>query len=66
VLGLIVLVLGTFLPWLGSRRASRNSYETGGALQRLLGLRAAADAALSAWPWVALSGGCWALRSLII
>lgn len=52
--GLVVLVVGTFLPWLDSGRAQRNSYETGGALKRLLGLRGLADAAVSAWPFVAL------------
>jgi len=53
-LGLLVLVVGTFLPWLRSGSAGRNSYQTGGALQRLLGLRGAADAAVSAWPSIAL------------
>lgn len=53
-LGLVVLLGGTFLPWLHSGRAERNSYETGGALRRLLGLRGAADAAVSAWPSIAL------------
>jgi hypothetical protein len=54
VTGLVVLVVGTFLPWLNSGRARRNSYETGGALKRLLGLHGPADAAVSAWPLVAL------------
>jgi hypothetical protein len=52
--GLMVLVVGTFLPWLDSGRARRNSYETGGALKRLLGLTGPAEAAVSAWPLVAL------------
>lgn len=52
--GLIVLVVGTFLPWLTSGQARRNSYQAGGALRRLLGLRGAADAAVSAWPLLAL------------
>ena len=54
VTGLVVLVVGTFLPWLDSGRARRNSYETGGALKRLLGLHGLAEAAVSAWPLVAL------------
>ncbi|MDQ2748452.1 MAG: hypothetical protein M3Y44_02805 [Actinomycetota bacterium] len=53
--GLVVLVVGTFLPWLDSGRAHRNSYQAGGALQRLLGLRGAAQAAVSAWPLVGLA-----------
>jgi hypothetical protein len=52
--GLVVLVVGTFLPWLDSGQAHRNSYETGGALKRLLGLRGPAEAAVAAWPSVAL------------
>ena len=43
-----------FLPWLDSGRARRSSYETGGALKRLLGLRGLPEAAVSAWPMVAL------------
>jgi hypothetical protein len=54
VTGLVVLVIGTFLPWLESGRARRNSYQTGGALKRLLGLRGLPEAAVSAWPLVAL------------
>lgn len=54
VAGLIVLVIGTFLPWLHSGHTQRNSYQAGGALRRLLGLRGAADAAVSAWPLLAL------------
>jgi hypothetical protein len=54
VTGLVVLVVGTFLPWLDSGRARRNSYETGGALKRLLGLRGLAEAAVSAWPLIGL------------
>jgi hypothetical protein len=52
--GLVVLVVGTFLPWLDSGRAQRNSYQTGGALKRLLGLRGLPAAAVSVWPLVAL------------
>jgi hypothetical protein len=57
VTGLVVLVVGTFLPWLHSGRTRRNSYETGGALKRLLGLHGLADAAVSAWPLIALVSG---------
>jgi hypothetical protein len=54
VAGLVALVVGTFLPWLGSGQAERNSYETGGALKRLLGLHGPAEAAVSAWPLIGL------------
>lgn len=50
----MVLVVGTFLPWLRSGQARRNSYQTGGALQRLLGLHGILDSAVSAWPFVGL------------
>ncbi len=52
--GVVLLLVGTFLPWLRSGRSDRNSYETGGALRRLLGLHGALDAAVSAWPFVGL------------
>lgn len=54
VIGLVVLVTGTFLPWLRSGRAGRNSYQAGGSLQRLLGWHGMAEAAVSAWPAVGL------------
>lgn len=50
----MVLVAGTFLPWLRSGQVSRNSYRTGGAIQRLLDARGPLDAALTAWPFLAL------------
>lgn len=52
--GLLVLVAGTFLPWLRSGRTSRNSYATDGAVRRLLDVSGAAEAALRAWPFVSL------------
>ena len=48
-------MVGTFLPWLYSGSRSRNSYATGGALRRVLGVGGVGDAALSAWPFVALA-----------
>ena len=51
----MVLVAGTFLPWLRSGRVSRNSYQASGALQRLLALRGPLAVALSAWPFLALT-----------
>ena len=32
--GLVAIVVGTFLPWLHSGRATHNSYQTDGALQQ--------------------------------
>lgn len=52
--GLAMLVVGTFLPWLRSGQTRRNSYQTGGALRRLLGLHGSLDTAVSAWPFVGL------------
>jgi hypothetical protein len=54
--GLLVLIGGTFLPWLHSGRATHNSYETDGTIQRLLNVHGAARSALSAWPL--LGAGC--------
>ena len=53
-LGLVVVVIGTFLPWLRSGSVDRNSYAVGGAVRRLLPVHGAAEAALSAWPFVGL------------
>lgn len=53
--GLVCVVIGTFLPWLYSGSRSRNSYATGGALRRLLGIDGLGGAALAAWPFVAFA-----------
>jgi hypothetical protein len=53
-LGLLLIVVGTFLPWLHSGRATRNSYATDGAVRRLLDVNGGLDAALRAWPFVSL------------
>jgi hypothetical protein len=53
-LGLAVLVVGTFLPWLHSGLATRNSYATDGAMRRLLRVGGAANTALRAWPFLSL------------
>jgi hypothetical protein len=48
--GLVVLVLGTFLPWLRSGSVLRDSYQSAGALRDLVGgLNAPAGALLGAW-----------------
>lgn len=51
VLGVVTLVTGTFLPWLGSGSALRNSYEAMGVARRLTPLGdGPVGAALAAWP----------------
>jgi hypothetical protein len=55
VAGLALIVLGTFLPWLRSGRRLRNSYETDGAIRRLLEPEGIAHAALTVWPAVSLA-----------
>jgi uncharacterized membrane protein len=53
--GLVVLVLGTFLPWLQSGRTTRNSYETGGAIRRLIGTTGLVDYLFVLWPLVGIA-----------
>lgn len=53
--GLIVIVLGTFLPWLRSGRDHRDSYQAGGALRRLMGTTGLIDDLLALWPLVGLA-----------
>jgi len=62
--GPAVLVVGTFLPWLRSGRATRNSYATDGAVRRLLDVDGFAGAALQAWPFVSLL--CAAAVALVL
>jgi hypothetical protein len=52
--GLVLAVVGTFLPWLRSGHATRNSYATDGAVRRLVELSGSADLALRVWPFVSL------------
>lgn len=52
-IGVVVMVVGTFAPWLRSGQVTRNSYRTAGLLQRLLGIGGAAGAALDALPLLA-------------
>lgn len=49
-LGLAVLVLGTFLPWLRSGRVTRNSYEATGAVRRLIHPPGVLDDLFRVWP----------------
>lgn len=54
VTGLVVVVIGTFLPWLRSGRVDRNSYAAGDALRQLEKLPAVVGYLLDAWPFLAL------------
>ena len=54
-LGLGVMVVGTFLPWLGSGTARRNSYAAGGAVRRLLTLSTPLHDMLAGWPLLGLA-----------
>jgi hypothetical protein len=51
--GALVMVAGTFAPWLQSGTATRNSYRTAGLLQQLLQIGGATGAALDALPLLA-------------
>lgn len=52
--GLAVELAGTFLPWVRSGSATRDSYAAGGALRRLLEPPGALDAVLRVWPVLGL------------
>lgn len=53
--GLVAVVVGTFLPWLRSGTQDRNSYEAGGAVRRLLGTTGVVDHLLGLWPLVSVA-----------
>jgi hypothetical protein len=50
--GILVLVAGTFLPWLRSGRATRNSYEATGAVRRLVHPPGILDDLFRVWPLI--------------
>jgi hypothetical protein len=54
VLAVVIMVGGTFLPWLQSGSTHRNLYGTAGVVQRLAGLGAPVGAALNALPLLGL------------
>ncbi len=53
VAGLIVLVIGTFLPWLQSGDSQRNSYQASGTLRRILDPPGLLGALFAVWPLLA-------------
>jgi hypothetical protein len=62
--GLVTVVVGTFLPWLRSGSVTRNSYATDGAMRRLLDSDGALGSLLAAWPFVSLA--CAAAIALLL
>lgn len=52
--GLVTELTGTFLPWVRSGSAMRDSYAAGGALRRLLAPPGVLDALLATWPALGL------------
>ena len=62
--GLCVLVVGTFLPWLRSGDVLRNSYQTDGAIRRLMEPDGLLRTALHVWPLVSLA--CAAVVALFL
>ena len=52
--GLVGVLLGTFLPWLRSGDVLRNSYASFGVLNRLIGFHGVSDLAVRAWPLIGL------------
>lgn len=63
-IGLVMIVIGSFLPWLRSGRTSRNSYQAGGVARRLIGTSGLVDQLLALWPLVGL--GCAAAAALFL
>lgn len=63
-LGLVLLAVGTFLPWLRSGTVDRNSYATGGALRRLVTPDGLVSGALTVWPFLSLA--CAAALALLL
>ncbi len=53
-LGLALVVLGSFLPWLKSGRVTRNSYETSGTIRRLIAPTGPAADLFRLWPLLGL------------
>lgn len=52
--GLVLVVVGTFLPWLRTGLASRNSFRAAGLIRRLLHPPGVAGFLLSGWPGIVL------------
>lgn len=61
--GIVVMLIGTFLPWLRSGRISRNSYELAGVGARRLQAADWVEAPLRAWPFLGL---LWAVALVLM
>ncbi len=57
-MAVVVLLTGTFLPWVRSGRVTRNSYEVAGVGLRRLDVAPWLEAVLQAWPFL---GPLWAV-----
>lgn len=64
ILGLGAIVVGTFLPWMHSGTATRNSYQAGGLARRVLQVPAWLNTALYVWPFTALAAA--AVAALLV
>lgn len=53
-LGLAIMVVGTFLPWLRSGSTQRNSYTADGLVRRLLATDGITHALLMMWPFLSV------------
>lgn len=62
--GLGGIVLGSFLPWLRSGSATRNSYTADGLLRRTLQPGGAIPVLLHSWPYLSL--GCALAAALLL
>lgn len=61
--GIVVVVIGTFLPWLRSGRVQRNSYELAGVGVRRLQAADWVEVLLRAWPFLGL---LWAVAVVLM
>ncbi len=55
VLGLVVVVVGTFLPWLRSGHATRNSYRASGTIRRIIHPPGPLGVLFTVWPLLAVA-----------
>ena len=65
VVGLAILVTGTFLPWLRSGRSARNSYQASGAIRRLVAPHGPLGALFAVWPLIAIAAAASAATYLL-
>jgi hypothetical protein len=58
LLGLALILAGTFLPWLRSGEVNRDSYSSAGSLERLVDVHGWPAVLISAWPFLGLGCAC--------